>query len=269
MEFFRKFARNIFGYDSVVYGFASWALSMGSIVYKEDWCTMRKMLRMAKQDSDSVAEFFQLRGLRFPIMLRPGSDDISAVVNNVIREEWGQFDEKLDPAVIIDAGAYIGDSAAYFLSRFPRSHVIALEPNQESYIMAAQNLAPYGERVSLIKSALWTDTTVVYFGGIQMGASIATQGDEVAAVSVSALMAQFGYSFVDILKMDIEGAELQIIPAGVGGWLHRVGMLLLETHGRDIENTLIPLLTSVGFECTRFRNAWYCKNRNPGNRLYS
>ena len=78
-----------------------------------------------------------LRSLEFPIIIRPGTDDLSSVINNAIREEYGQFKKNFSPVTIVDAGAYIGDTAAYFLSRFPDAQVVALEPNEESYILAS------------------------------------------------------------------------------------------------------------------------------------
>jgi hypothetical protein len=76
-------------------------------------------------------------------------------------------------------------------------------------------------------------------------------------VTVTSLMKQFKLDFIDLLKMDIEGAEDPVISEG-GRWLSKVRMICLETHGSVIEKRLIPLLTGRGFTCTRIRNVWYC-----------
>src|SRR5213075_1660485 len=67
--------------------------------------------------------------LMHPLSIRPGTDDVRTVIDNVIREEWGNFSAEREPQFMIDGGAYIGDSSAYFLSRFPDLKVVALEPD--------------------------------------------------------------------------------------------------------------------------------------------
>lgn len=60
-----------------------------------------------------------LRSLRYPIFVRVGTIDVPTVVNNAIREEYGQFASNFEPKVIVDAGAYIGDTSAIFFRVFP------------------------------------------------------------------------------------------------------------------------------------------------------
>jgi FkbM family methyltransferase len=221
---------------------------------------MRQLHRLMRASPGSQMAL-SLCSLRYPIVVRAGTDDVSTVVNNAIRAEYGQFTHNFAPNVIVDAGAYIGDTSAYFLSRFPASRVIALEPNGESFVLASQNLLPYGDRVSLLKAALWTEVTTVHFGGVQTGAAIGLQGLEASTETIPSLMTKFDLAFIDLLKLDIEGAEFKVVPSGVGNWLDKVGVICLETHGSEIEKVLIPLLSGAGFSCTRFRNLWYCTRR--------
>ena len=75
-----------------------------------------------------------------------------------------------------------------------------------------------------------------------------------------ALLIQLNKYSVDILKMDIEGAERDVLRSGDSNWLSNVRLLLLETHGQEIEHEVMPILKSNGFMCCRFRNVWYCNN---------
>lgn len=260
LEVVRKAARNVLGYRSPAYRLAARVLTQYQILRREGWSTMRQLNRiMGASGGSEVA--LSLRSLRYPIFVRVGTDDVLTVVNNAIREEYGQFADSFAPNVIVDAGAYIGDTSAYFLSRFPESRVIALEPNDDSFSLASRNLLPYGDRVFILKTALWTEVTTVRFEGVQTGAAIGSQGIEVPTETITSLMTRFDLNFIDLLKLDIEGAESQVIPAGVGTWLDKVGTICLETHGSEIENLLIPLLTGAGFSCARFRNVWYCTRR--------
>ena len=256
-ELIRRWVRGLLGYRSPIYRFISYLISQSIILRREGWRTMFQLEKINGMAEAKIV--LNLRGLQYPITVRPRTDDLPSVINNVIREEYGQFDADYTPSVIVDAGAYIGDTSAYFLSRFPAARVIALEPNEESFTLALQNLKPYGDRVSLLQAALWTEVTTVRFGGVQTGAAIGLSGHEVATIDSASLMDKYGFNSIDLLKLDIEGAEYQVIPAGRGNWLEKVGTILLETHGHEIEAELIPLLRDSGFNCEKFRNVWYCR----------
>ncbi len=260
IELIRKRLRAILGYRSPVYRITAHVVFQLQILRREGWEVMKQLQKT--KEANQAQMTLSLRSLLWPIAIRPGTDDVPSVVNNVIREEYGQFSNNFKPKVIVDAGAYIGDTAAYFLTRFPKSHVIALEPNEDSFPLAQRNLMPYGERVTLLKTALWFELTTVHFGGIQTGAAIGTSGAEVPTSTITQLMTQFNLDFIDLLKLDIEGAEAQVVPSGVGDWLDKVGTILLETHGSEVEKSLIALLTKANFACEQFRNVWYCTRQN-------
>jgi FkbM family methyltransferase len=257
LEKVRRTARGVFGYESRIYRIAAFGLTQYHILRRESWATMWRLIMIDREPRGVEVELV-VHSLQAPIVVRVGTDDVPTVVNNAVREDYGQFPGEFSPKVIIDAGAYIGDTSAYFLSRFPSSRVVALEPNEDSFPLASRNLRPYGDRVSLVNAALWTEVTTVRFNGQQTGAAIGNQGVEVPTVSIASLMAQYNLEFIDLLKIDIEGAEVQVLPAGVGGWLNKVGTICLETHGREVEEQLIPLLNEAGFSCERFRTIWYC-----------
>jgi hypothetical protein len=45
-------------------------------------------------------------------------------------------------------------------------------------------------------------------------------------------MSEFGGREVDILKIDVEGAELELFSANVSAWLPYVKLITIETHER-------------------------------------
>jgi hypothetical protein len=100
----------------------------------------------------------------------------------------------------------------------------------------------------------------VRFSGEQTGASVSEAGIEIQTTTVENILEDLGVDRIDLMKMDIEGAELTVLKSGVGGWLRAVDVLLLETHGRDIEVQAILLLEREGFRIHRHRNVWYCLN---------
>jgi FkbM family methyltransferase len=146
---------------------------------------------------------------------------------------------------VVDAGAHHGQTAAQYLKHFPGSRVIALEPDPENFAIAQATLAPFGDRVELLPVALAeTDGSVSLRRTSHSGAhSLLEVGDmryydapvetlaplEVRAVSLESLCAGQGLERLDILKMDIQGAELLAL-RGAAGLLDRqaIGLIALE-----------------------------------------
>ncbi|MEP4484839.1 MAG: FkbM family methyltransferase [Halioglobus sp.] len=202
-----------------------------------------------------------MRTLTHPIFIRSVEEDIGSIINNIFREEYGQMPRHFTPQLIVDAGAYIGDTSAYFLSRYPKASVLSLEPNPESYEIASRNLSDYGERVNLLNAALTPEDGRVRISGLATGARVSTDGQDVAAITITTLLSNSGFMSIDILKMDIEGHEVPVLTEKSEYWLPRVKWLLLETHGKNIEDELLPFLKGKGFTIHRHRNVWYCENR--------
>ena len=125
---------------------------------------------------------------------------------------------------VVDAGAHHGHTVVQYLEHFPNCGVIALEPEPENFAIARKVLAPFGERVELLPFALAeADGNVALHLTSHSGAhSLLEVGDmryydapvetlppiEVRAVTLDSLSAEHRLDRVDILKMDIQGAEL-------------------------------------------------------------
>jgi hypothetical protein len=58
--------------------------------------------------------------------------------------------------LIIDCGANVGYSSAYFLSRFPYCQVIAVEADPDNFVILRRNLDRYEDRVRLIHVGVWS-----------------------------------------------------------------------------------------------------------------
>jgi FkbM family methyltransferase len=146
---------------------------------------------------------------------------------------------------VLDAGAHHGHTAVQYLEHFPSSRVIALEPEPENFAIAKKALEPFGERVELLPFALAeADGSVALRLTSHSGAhSLLEVGDmryydapvetrtpiEVRAVTLDSLLAEHRLDRLDILKMDIQGAELLAL-RGAAGLLarHAIRLIALE-----------------------------------------
>ncbi len=257
VEAVRQSIRSRLGYGSPVYQLGARGFNFVATWRKEGIRTWRRLRSLELGNPRADSEVVRLRSLQHPIRVRPGTADVSTVINNVIREEYGAFQFDHDPVWMIDAGAYIGDTSAYFLSRFPKLRVIALEPNPETYQVVQQNLEPYGERATLLKKGLYGEDTTQHFQADGPGSAIGSSGMVVDCISIPTLLEQYSIPEIDILKIDIEGAEDAVFRSIPEAWLDRVRLLLIEIHNADAEALILRIMAEHGFESSRYRSLWY------------
>jgi methyltransferase FkbM-like protein len=82
-------------------------------------------------------------------------------------------------------------------------------------------------------------------------------------VSIPTLLERFSVPFVDVLKVDIEGAEESVFLANPDAWLDRVGLILIELHGPAAERAVVSALERSGFARKRYRSIWCCERERP------
>jgi FkbM family methyltransferase len=256
MDNARRIIRSVLGPTSPVYQLGAHVLGAAEIARKEGLAMVPRIRRLASAPGGNVEEL-RLNSLAHPIAVRPGTEDIPTLLDNVIREEYGRYVPRPLPGTMIDAGAFIGDSTAWFLSRYPELRVVALEPEEANHRLAERNLLHYGARVTLFRKALAGHDGSVCFGGASTGAAIGLGTNSVPAVSVPTLLRMLPRGRADILKMDIEGAELEVLGHDAAAWLPAIGMVIAELHGAEITRTVTRVLRVSGFGARSYRSLTY------------
>lgn len=186
----------------------------------------------------------------YHITLRPGKSDY-AILNQVfVDKQYDSFEFIENPKIIIDGGANIGLSAMYFKMRFPDVKIYCVEPESENITNLKKNLNQF-DGIHILERGLWNVTKSIFLnrGGCSADHFVTDYStpstiSEIPCVSISDLIAEYGISFVDILKLDIEGAEKQLFISNTE-WLDKVGCLMIETHDRMIAGTGRALLDAL------------------------
>jgi FkbM family methyltransferase len=261
MDSFRRIARTIFRPNSPFYKKVAGLQDFISTLKTDGYPAWRRLNGLHHGNSTNPPLSLKLRNIQHPIWMRPGTADAHTVINNIIRREYDQATFETPPVWMIDAGAYIGDTSAFFLSKYPELKIIALEPGPPSYEMAKRNLEPYGERVILLKKGLYVTDGIALFSGDNTGAAIGTSGFEIDCTTIPTLLEQYSIPRINILKMDIEGAEEALFLSNPEVWLKRVDLLIIEIHGEKLLKLISGILAKNGFTMEQYRSVWYCKSR--------
>jgi FkbM family methyltransferase len=206
-----------------------------------------------------------------------GSSDLEVFDQIFIDQEYSCLRDLEEPSLVLDLGANVGFSAAYFLSLFPKARIVAVEPDERNLTICKANLSPYGDRVLLLHGAAWSRPTTLRLvrGAFADGREWATQVEElieeegtsvgVQAWDVGSLIDMAGGRTVDLLKVDIERAELAVFGEAASSWLHRVRNICIELHGKDSEKTFFAALKDFDYELGYSGELTICRNLRPKN----
>src|SRR5271157_5580768 len=116
----------------------------------------RRIAAAFGEDGRKIYEV-RARGYPYPMKIRGGNgSDGFAFYQILAMKDFDILNDLGSPRLMIDAGANIGMSSIYFLDRYPSLKVVAIEPDPETFEICRMNLAPYSDRVVLIKGAVWS-----------------------------------------------------------------------------------------------------------------
>ena len=179
-------------------------------------------------------------GIRTPVAYREIHED-KAILNSIFK--WEEYRlptiKNYQPKLILDCGGNIGCAAVYFANKYPSAQIYSVEPEQENFQFLQYNTADYGN-IRLIKSALWDKETFIRvedrgFGkwGFMTFETTADDPDALKTTTIGKILADSGFDEIDLLKIDIEGAEKEVFAApDVDDWLSKVKVLVIELHDR-------------------------------------
>ena len=168
-------------------------------------------------------------------------------VQEIFVDEVYLFKAASDTPRIIDAGANIGLSVLYFKHLYPKCRLTAYEPDPEIFALLEANVGAL-PNVELHEAAAWTEDTVLTFypTGSLAGSTEVDFTDKGEAISIKAerLRDEIAKGPVDFLKIDIEGAENQVL-FDIADQLDSVDHLFLEYHSNPEKPQLLGELLNI------------------------
>ena len=182
-------------------------------------------------------------GISTPFAYRPIHGDVT-IINLIFGSQEYQLPTIKDfqPKLILDCGGNIGCAAVYFANKYPGVKIYSIEPEKNNFKLLRFNTNFY-TNVYPLYSALWDKETTICVKenniypddtlGFMTFETTADAPDTVKTTTISKLLAESGFDEIDLLKVDIEGAEKEVFGApDVDEWLSKVKVLIIELHDR-------------------------------------
>jgi FkbM family methyltransferase len=161
-------------------------------------------------------------------------------------------------------------SALYFARRFPQAQIISIEPDPANGALLQHNTRDYPQ-VQTIQKGIWSKSghlrirdKMADANAFQVEWAAEPGTDTLSAISLEEILANSGVDVLDIVKLDIEGAEKEVFRAGYESWLPKTRLLIVELHDRMVpgcSKSLFDAVSKYDFACeTRWENLIFYNN---------
>lgn len=125
------------------------------------------------------------------------------------------FESKKEMPFIIDCGAHIGMSILNFKQQYPNARIMAFEPDLTNFEILQKNIENWKfNNIEIFQNPIWNkNEEIIFEASGAMGGKIAnnTANDEVSLKIRAIRLADLLNKEIDFLKIDIEGAEYEVI----------------------------------------------------------
>ncbi len=174
-------------------------------------------------------------------------------VIEIYEEEVYLFKTKNPKPLIIDLGSNIGLSILYFKKLYPNSEIIGFEPDPQIFKILESNLEQFQiKEFSLYNAAAWiSDGELTFYseGALSGSVNKIKESNEIKVKAID-IKKIIGERQVDFLKIDIEGAEYEILNH-LKDSLKQVNLLFVEYHHITSKaqelHLLLDILDKSGF----------------------
>ncbi len=187
--------------------------------------------------------------------------------NELFKSEMYKFKSKSENPHIIDCGANLGMSVIYFKELYPESSIIAFEADEYIFSFLEKNMKSFEyKNVQLINKAVWNCEDTLSFlveGGAGGRLETESTTGTYKRVSCTSLKKYLGKQKVDFLKIDIEGAEYEVLK-DCEAELNNVDNIFIEYHSfANQEQNLHKILNIVSKAGFKYHVKEACTRKNP------
>jgi len=192
----------------------------------------RIWLRRFKRDFYIRKDTSDYNIIKFVLIDEDGNGEYGPILTDSLMQRFRN-------PVIIDGGANIGIFGVMCRSFFPEAKIIAIEPEKSNFVVLQKNTR--GDGVICLNCALWSkeenlslhrpvypDTETAFYCCQGRDDS----GDAIRGLGIKELMVKYRLTRIDLLKLDIEGAERTLFSEGCEDWLNYTDIIIIETHDR-------------------------------------
>ncbi|WP_304143165.1 MULTISPECIES: FkbM family methyltransferase [Mesoflavibacter] len=155
------------------------------------------------------------------------------------------------PITIIDAGANTGFASLFFKFKYPLSEIVALEIDKGNLKMINKNLNNH-KRIEIINKGLYNKSSFFKVENPYNATNSfvikevnKNESFDIESITIDKILEHKKWNTIDILKIDIEGAEKELFEKNYENWLPKVKVIFIETHDRMKRNCAYTVFRTI------------------------
>lgn len=181
--------------------------------------------------------------------------------------------------VVLDGGANIGIFSRMILNINPNAEIIAVELENSNCEMIEKNVDGYN--VNVVHAGLWNKNEGLVIQDYEMGNEAGFAIDirdagktksDVSGCTVDQIMNKYSINYIDIIKFDIEGAEIEVFDESAEKWIDKVGVVIVELHDRyrmGCSASVFERMQRHGYQCRNYgENVIFFKDAESVGKMY-
>lgn len=145
------------------------------------------------------------------------------------------YNLNFSPVNIIDCGANVGYASLYFAANFKEANIIAIEPQTDNFTQLKKNVKNY-TNITPVNAAIWHHNSSLSIknenetsASFEVGENVNSESN-LAGITIKKLMDSYNMPIIDIIKIDIEGAEYNLFENNPHEWLLKTKCIIIELH---------------------------------------
>ena len=176
-------------------------------------------------------------GIPSKLHVRANDSDLVMFEQVFVNRDY-DFDLGFEPATIIDAGANAGYAARFFHRKYPKARIVAIEPDSDNLETLRLNTGDI-PLVRAVRGGLWSSRQLLRVADADAPKcmiSLKAAGDSgletIQGYDIADVLRMADAEVIDLLKVDIEGGELELFSENYLPWITKVRVFMVELHDR-------------------------------------
>ena len=183
-----------------------WARELGWVT------TIRNLTAIALRRRERL---LSLAGVSAKVRVRDNNSDLVMFEQVFVRKDY-EFDIGFEPRTIVDAGANAGYASLYFHRKYPNARIVAIEPDSENCDTLRFNVGKI-TNVQVLEGGVWSSRQALEVTNtdspkcmVSLKPAANPVRGSIEGYGVPDIMRMMDTEVIDLLKVDIEGGELEL-----------------------------------------------------------
>jgi len=156
-----------------------------------------------------------------------------------------------EPKTIVDAGANVGLASVFFKLKYPNSKIVAVEIESKNVEMIKKNTATFNS-ITVLEKGLYNKKAFFKIedpfnasNSFQIKEVNENENYDIESITLDSILSDNNWDTIDILKIDIEGAEIQLFEENYQNWLPKTKVIMIETHDRMLPKCSYTVMKTI------------------------